>query len=218
MKTLTYHLHRITIAGLSVLLLSSLCFTFTSCLFTRSEDEPCTHGDTPIIKLGDLDKSRISMYTGNDKLTFINTNTQQEQTYESKSVETYYTAVNTTTNIDQKCQYYDKYECKKITFYSSDSSDKLTVLINLTPRTTFKQIYIHFKQNGYDESLSTFNVAKGYFDSIFVQNKMYYNVYKITTQGGDPTFDKWYAYYTLNEGLIKVKLINGEAWELKDKK
>ncbi len=156
------------------------------------------------------------MYTGNDKLTFINTSTQQEQTYQSTAVETYYTTVNVTNSVDAKCQSYRKYECKRITFYSSNNSDKLTVLINYMPRVLFTQIYIHFKQNGYDEGINKF-IGKSFIDSIEIQNKVYYNIYKITSFQEDPNFDKWYVYYTLNEGIIRVKLINGEIWDLKDK-
>ena len=155
------------------------------------------------------------MYTGNDKLTFINTTSQQQQTYESKAVETYYVAY-TQSNIDQRCKLYDKQECKKIVFYSNDSTDKLTILINYTPMSYYKHIYIHFKQNGYDDFIGRFN-AKSDIDSVIIQNKVYYNIYKITTFQEDPNFDKWYVYYTLNEGIIRVKLINGEIWDLKDK-
>jgi hypothetical protein len=80
----------------------------------------------------------------------------------------------------------------------------------------YKHIYIHFKQNGYDYPITFFNSA-GHIDSITIQNKTYHNVYKIITRGQDPNFDKWYVYYTLNEGIIRVKLINGEIWDLKDK-
>jgi hypothetical protein len=217
MKTYTKPIQQTAITAFLLLFFTSMFFSFSSCIKIEPEEEkPCTHGDTPIIKLTDLSKSRISMYTGNDKLTFINTTTQQEQVYESKAFETYYTVVNTTTNIDQKCQYYDKYECKRITFYSSDSSDKLTVLLNVTLGNNFRQLFIHFKKNGYDYPTTHFNSA-GHVDSITIQNKTYHNVYKIITRGQDRNFDKWYVYYTLNDGIIRVKLINGEIWDLKDK-
>ena len=217
MKPYTKTIQQSAITALLLLFFTSMFFSFSSCIKIEPEEEkPCTHGDTPIYKLTELDKSRISMYTGNDKLTFINTSTQQEQTYQSTAVETYYATVNVTSNIDSKCQRYRKYECKRITFYSSDSSDKLTVLINVIPGNNFRQIYIHFKKNGYDDVTGRF-IAKSFMDSVQIQNKTYYNIYKISTYGNEQSFDKWYVYYTLDEGIIRVKLINGEIWDLKDK-
>jgi hypothetical protein len=200
---------------LLLLFFTSMFFSFTSCLFEKSKDEPCKHGDTPIHLLTDLDKSRISMYTGNDKLTFINTTTQQQQTYESKAVETYYVTY-TESNIDQRCKLYKKKECKKIVFHANLNNDKLTLLIDYTPKSYYQHIYIHFKQNGYDDVLGRF-IAKSFMDSVQIQNKTYYNIYKISTYGNEQSFDKWFVYYTLDEGIIRVKLINGEIWELIDK-
>jgi hypothetical protein len=215
MKTYLNTIQKATVTALLLLFFTSMFFSFTSCLFEKSKDEPCKYGDTPINRIEDLHKSRISMYTGNDKLTFINTTTNQEQTYQSNGIETYYTIVDQS-DPDEKCRRNYKYECKRITFYSSDSSDKLTVLINLASRTTFRQIYINMKKNGYDYPITFFNSA-GHLDSITIQNKTYHNVFKIITRGQERNFDKWYVYYTLNEGIIRVKLINGEIWDLKDK-
>ncbi len=215
MKTYLNTIQQATATALLLLFFTSMFFSFTSCLFEKSKDEPCKYGDTPINRIEDLHKSRISMYTGNDKLTFINTTTQQEQTYQSNGIETYYTIVDQS-DPDEKCRRNYKYECKRITFYSSDSTDKLTILINLMPRNTFKQLYISFKRNGFDDVTGRF-IAKSYLDSIQIQGKYYYDIYKISSYGNEESFDKWYVYYTLNEGIIRVKLINGEIWDLKDK-
>jgi hypothetical protein len=204
-----------TVTVLLLLFFTSMFFSFTSCLFEKSKDEPCKYGDTPIYKLFEGEKSRIAMYTGNDKLTFINTTTQQEQTYQSNAIETYYTIVDKS-DPDEKCRSNYKYECKRVVFYSSDSSDKLTVFIDYLPRVLFTQLYINFKKNGYDYPITYFN-GVGHLDSITIQNKTYHKVFKIITEGQDRNFDKWYVYYTLNDGIIRVKLINGEIWDLKDK-
>jgi hypothetical protein len=150
-------------------------------------------------------------YKGNEVLTFLHVNTGDTITFIGESNwKTYY---NTTySGID--CSVEEKWEGRGIAFV--DHLTNKIIYINNRKTQNWTTLEIDFENNYF--LIGLVSLGGNYeYDSLLIQNKIYYNISKFSNENLSPTPTDYYAYFNKSNGLIKLELENGDIWELINK-
>ena len=160
------------------------------------------------------DKEKVP-YKGFDTLTFLNVNNNDTNVFISTAYSQGF--VNTTypLNIDCSGGHADL-EQIKYTFISSTYPNNLFFQIGINNNGHGHEIKTTFNYNVFTTATDFINPPYAY-DSITIQNKVYYQV-KYIFNDDFPNSPIYYMLYNKTEGIIQIKLKDGNNWELISKK
>lgn len=182
-----------------------IAFIFISC----TKDKPCNN-DVITQDIYSSSKNKF-IYKGNEKLTFININTNDTHTFNGQGLIKDY---GTTQSLGAGgCSHTYKLERNYIIFKSPTFSSSITATLQYYDIEGIPYMEIDFNKTTY--IVGPIAIGPPYdFDSIQTQNKKYYNVEYFKNEYRPENNTKYGCYYNLTEGIIKMETNDDDVWEL----
>jgi hypothetical protein len=183
-----------------LLLFASGALIFTNCKKEQHCPEPPRHNypfaaaDTAIFPYKGYETLRF-VRNGRDTLNFFG-KALQNSTYEDYKLGGDCTA------------WIDVYPQRYLYFTSPDTAQQMVVEIAMQDKVGILEIGL-----GLDYNEAIVNLAKHYaYDSLLINNHWYKNIFKIRSSDTNDTAT--YVLYTQNEGVVRVKTLKHEVWDI----
>jgi hypothetical protein len=176
----------------------------------KNDSSGCTQ-NTTTYNISSSDKSKIP-YTGSDTLTFVRTTTGDTFTFYGKGwqsgINTAYTA--------EDCPQKEIFEVRQLTFQSPTFSKSIVlnqyiVSVNKTPN-----MQIDFQTTDYQ--VSPIGALGHKNNTIVISNTIFNYVDSFSNNNLTPFPNNYMCYYNIQFGILRMRLISGEIWELIPKK
>ena len=188
-----------------------IAISYVVFLSSCQKDKPCTQGTTTYNLLSD-EKAKIP-YSGKDTLTFVRTTIGDTFTFYSTGWQGGYNTSYTANDCPQK----EMRESRILIFQSLSFSKPIIINQYIPDNDNYASILsIGFQNINY--LCSSGSIGTNYsLDSVIIQTKTYYHINVFSDL--DFSIPKTYkCYFSLQYGILKLILANGETWELVPKK
>jgi hypothetical protein len=199
------------VSGILIIFLLIL-FQFQGCFL--EEKSPCSPSTTYTQNFSKVDSSCIP-YNGLDTLIFIRTNLGDTQIFNGFGRQFGFNRGISVPNGDCLANSADLAYCL-IEFKSKNFNDPIKYYAFIKNYLDPPLMTLTFRGNKtFTTDLSIANFKTHYADSLLIQNRMYYNVARISDDNHDSP-DNYYILYNKN-GILKIKLAS-EEWEIINEK
>ena len=189
-----------------IYLLFLFCF-----LFLFACNKPCTQGTTTY-NISSGDKSKIP-YKGNDTLTFVRTTTNDTFTFYGTGWQSGFNTSYTAEDCPQK----ENREARILYFQSPTFSNSIILNLSIYDNSKYTSLLsINFQNITYE--VGGVSGLGWYNNTITILQNTYNYVDSFSNNNLTPFPTNYMCYYNLQYGVLRMRLTNGEIWELIPKK